>query len=61
MRFWSQAPNFLESEAQAVVPSPQISGRRTREDGVDHLGDGALAAGPSRDEPPPDVEQVLVG
>ena len=28
MRFWSQAPTFVESEAQEVVVSPQISGRR---------------------------------
>jgi hypothetical protein len=27
-RFWSQAPNFLLSEAQAVVASPQISVER---------------------------------
>ena len=24
--FWSYIPNFFESEAQAVVPSPQITG-----------------------------------
>jgi hypothetical protein len=29
-RFWSHTPNFLLSEAHAVVPSPQMSGRRVR-------------------------------
>ena len=28
MRFWSQAPNCFESEAQAVVPSPHRIGSR---------------------------------
>jgi hypothetical protein len=31
MRFWSHAPNFLESEAQAVVPSPQMRAARLAE------------------------------
>jgi hypothetical protein len=31
--------NFLESEAQAVVPSPQDLGAPDAEGGVDHLGD----------------------
>src|SRR5207237_9860502 len=29
MRFWFHAPNWVESEAQVVVPSPQMWGRRT--------------------------------
>jgi hypothetical protein len=40
IRFWSQAPNFLPSEAQAVVPSPPDVRETYREGGVDHLTDG---------------------
>ena len=60
MRFWSQAPKCLESDAQAVVPSPQIGRVAGVQRAVGHDGDRP----PQRvdaEVAPPHVGEVLVG